>query len=146
MRRRGGDRGGGDRYLRPEEQQAAEDGQCELHDSVIVHPAEGRWTGIVILVLILVGLVGGADFGHVLFRVLVEVFFAGLAAEFHFLILVGEDKGRAHVAIELVTGDGAGGELVGRGGFGVIGTDRESGGQGESGEQEQEVQFFHMVI
>jgi hypothetical protein len=55
--------------------------------------------------------VRSADEGHVFFRILVEIHFAFLAAEFHFLVLVNKDEWLAHFT-ELLAGDWTGGEHV----------------------------------
>jgi len=69
-------------------------------------------------------LVRCADGGHVLVRILGEISFAIRAAEFHFLIFVGEDVGLSHVSTEFVARDRTGGELVGFRWRGIV---RESG-------------------
>ena len=72
-----------------------------------------------------------ADFDDELIRVFIEIFFAGLAAQFHFLIFVGKNQRLAHVAVELLAGHGAGRQFVRlgwRGGRGAV-RRREVGGQ-----------------
>lgn len=106
------------------------------------------------------------DFLHVGVRALVELLFATLAAQFHFLAIVREDVGLAHLAAQLFAGDDAGIERISLGlrigltgirhgnncaaatcGFGA----RESSGDGrgqESGAQGQTGQFdniFHVL-
>jgi hypothetical protein len=79
-----------------------------------------------------------ADFGDVFVRIFVEVLFAGLATQLHFLIFVSEDKRLAHVAIQFFAGDGAGLEQIRLGfggGFGVLGVNGQPGDGRERGKQ-----------
>ena len=55
-----------------------------------------------------------ADLGEVFFRIFVEILFAAFAAQFYFLILVGERERFTHLA-KFFAGDGAGRQQIRRG-------------------------------
>jgi hypothetical protein len=133
------------RNLSQHQEQAAKECQRNLHSLLITRPETFCRTFFGIQSSVFASGISLTDLNDELVRILVEIFFAALAAQFHFLTLIGEHIRSAHVAAEFFAGHGTGRQLVRRG-FGVISAQGEVRSNDNSGDDEQFLHFMFGLI